>query len=89
MHTHKRVSDQYSIYDNSRDQILTTNDKVRYLNIHRINDERQSITLMWAALKHPLDILIGRKMNRNSDRVITLFCGSTSGISVWCGLLLL
>ncbi|KAJ0520037.1 hypothetical protein HanIR_Chr10g0454971 [Helianthus annuus] len=27
---------------------------------------------MWAALKHPLDILIGRKMNRNSDRVITL-----------------
>ncbi|KAJ0434184.1 hypothetical protein HanIR_Chr17g0878591 [Helianthus annuus] len=28
---------------------------------------------MWAALKHSLDILIGRKMNRNSDRVNTLY----------------
>ena len=47
---------------------------MRYLNIHRFNDERQSITLMWGgALKHPLDILIGRKMNRNSDRVNTLY----------------
>ncbi|KAF5765675.1 hypothetical protein HanXRQr2_Chr15g0706541 [Helianthus annuus] len=53
------------------------NDKVRYLNIHRFNDERQSITLMWVALKHPLDILIGRKMNRNSDRVNTLYRSST------------
>ncbi|MFS7968794.1 hypothetical protein Hanom_Chr09g00801711 [Helianthus anomalus] len=53
------------------------NDKVLYLNIHRINDERQSISLMWVALKHPLDILIGRKMNRNSDRVNTRYCSNT------------
>ncbi|KAJ0831392.1 hypothetical protein HanPSC8_Chr15g0666501 [Helianthus annuus] len=34
---------------------------------------------MWVALKHPLDILIGRKMNRNSDRVNTRYRSSTSG----------